>query len=151
MDYQFNEKLVFALEGAGWISRRKVKVSPYVLDWKNEGYRIFPEALRFAENFGGTVLKHPGYNGEGSDESCFDPSAASRRLDRSWVVDDYQILAKEELIPVGQGYSGHLTYLLGDGGGFYGGFDDYFCRIGNTVENALANIIFANGFEKISS
>jgi hypothetical protein len=151
MNYEFNGELVSALQRAGWDSRRRVKTSSYVADWKREGYTIFPAALVFAENFGGFLLKHPGYNGEGSDESCFDPSAASRRLDRVWVVEDYQVLAGEELIPVGQGYSGHLTYLLGNDGGFYGGFDDYFCRIGRDVEDALANIVFAKGFEKISS
>jgi len=151
MNYEFNEELVSALQRAGWDSRRRVKTSSYVADWKREGYAIFPAALLFAENFGGTVLKHPGYSGEGLDESCFDPSAASRRLDPIWVAKDYRLLAGEDLIPVGQGYSGHLTYLLGNGGGFYGGFDDYFCRIGRDVEIALTNIVFAKGFEKISS
>jgi hypothetical protein len=151
MNYEFNEELVSALQRAGWDSRRRVRTSSYVADWKREGYAIFPAALLFAETFGGTVLKHLGYSGEGLAESCFDPSAASRRLDRAWVVEDYQVLAEEELIPVGQGYSGHLTYLLGNRGGFYGGFDDYFCRIGRDVGSALANIVFAKGFEKISS
>jgi len=151
MNYEFNGELVSALQRAGWDSKKRGGTSSYVADWKREGYAIFPAALLFAETFGGTVLKHPGYNGEGLDESCFDPSAACRRLDRVWVVEDYQALAEEELIPVGQGYSGHLTYLLGNGGGFYGGFDGYFCRIGKDVGRALANIVFAKGFEEISS
>lgn len=151
MYYQFDAKLISILERSGWHPMRKVKTSQYASDWKKEGYQIFRQALEFAESFGGITLVHPAYSGYGaSDESLFDPSAATRRLDRAWVIEDYEGLANEVLIPVGQGYSGHLTFLIGDRGGLYGGYDDYFCRVGKTVGEALANILFSKGFDKLS-
>lgn len=150
MSYQFDEKLTSALERCGWHPKRKVKTSHYASDWKKDGYQIFRQALEFAESFGGITLLHPAYSGGASDESCFDPSAATRRLDRAWVVEDYERLAKEILVPVGQGYFGHLTYLIGNRGGFYGGFDDYFCKIGASVEEAMVRIIFNKEFNKLS-
>jgi len=129
---------------------RKVETSQYISDWREGGYQIFAQALEFAESFGEITLLHPAYSGGVSDESCFDHSAATRRLDRAWVVEDYERLAKEILVPVGQGYSGHLTYLIGNRGGFYGGFDDYFCKIGASVEEAMVRIIFNKELNKLS-
>ncbi|MGJ7555630.1 SUKH-3 domain-containing protein [Variovorax sp. RB3P1] len=150
MIYQLNPKLTSALGRFGWNSARKIETNQFASDWKKDGYKIFREALDFAGSFGGIKLVHPAYSGELSDESHFDPSAATRRLDRAWVVEDYERLAGEVLIPIGQGYSGHLTFLIGDCGGFFGGYDDYFCRMGKTVEEALDKIMFGGKFQKLS-
>jgi hypothetical protein len=152
MSYKFDEKLLAALRPYGWHPQRKVSANKYISDWKNEGYRIFPQASEFSESFGGIKISHPAYSGNGADESSFDPSMATRRLDRSWVVEVYEKLADELLLPVGQGYSGHLTFLIGDRGGLYGAYDDYFCRVGKNVEIAIANILFAPGnFKRLSA
>jgi len=149
MKFCFDEKSLSLLRRAGWHSQRNVKTDLYLLNWCKDGYTVFPHALEFARSFGGIHLAHRGYGSDAPDESHFDPSVATRRFDRAWAVDKYEGLAKEILIPVGQGYSGHLTFLIGTQGGFYGGYDDYFCRIGETVEEALANILFGRAFEKL--
>lgn len=112
---------------------------------------LFPQALAFARSFGGIRLEHRTYDGSAPDFSHFDACMATRRFDKTWVTDDYEKLAKEKLILVGQGYSGHLTFLIGDQGGFYGGYDDYFCRIGKTVEDALTRILLGSTFDKLSA
>lgn len=66
------------------------------------------------------------------------------------MTDYYEKLTGESLVPVGLGYSGHMTFLVGEGGGMYGGYDDYFCRIGKSVEEAMANILFVRTFEALS-
>jgi len=149
MSYQFSDELISILERSGWSSMRKVRTNQYVSDWKRDGYKVFQQALDFSASFGEIRLAHPAYAGSAFDESYFDPSAATRRLDRAWVIEDYEGLAMEQLIPVGQGYSGHLNYLIGDRGGFYGGYDDYFCRIGKTVEEAIEKILLGKNFERL--
>jgi hypothetical protein len=148
--FDFDRESFDRLKQAGWSAKRTVDTTLYLLDWQKDGYSVFSKALKFTQSFGGIRLVHRAYGVNTLDQSHFDSSAATRRFNRKWAVDVYEGLAQEALIPVGQGYSEHLTYLLGNKGGLYGGYDDYFCRIGRTVEEAVSNIIFAHQFEELS-
>jgi hypothetical protein len=83
MSYLFDENLIAALRLFGCYTERKVEISQISSGWKKEGYRVFPEASKFVKFFGGLTLTHPAYGGGAFDESHFDPSVATRRIDRS--------------------------------------------------------------------
>jgi len=150
--YHFNAATANLLQQQGWHAGRAVDVTRYVAAWNSEGYTASVAAKRFARCFGGLRLTHAAYRTAGQhDESVFDPVAAMNRLDSRWVKDCYEGLAGSSLCPIGSGYSQHMTYFIAERGVFYGGYDDYFCRIGRTVEEALHNILVVREFKPLGS
>jgi hypothetical protein len=151
MIFEFNVETAGWLKKNGWSPTRKINAKNHISKWKDDGYDVFALGIEFAKSFAGINLPHPSFNRISQDKSFFDPVVATRRFNRLWAVEVYEGLAGQKLLPVGQGYSEHLTYLLGDGGGLFGGFDDYFCEVGPTLEDALFCILHAKPFISLSA
>ncbi|WP_082572035.1 SUKH-3 domain-containing protein [Variovorax sp. Root434] len=146
---KISNNALLVLESAGWFSERLISTNSCEAAWRLEKYEIFQEASDFVASFNGMKILHQSYSGGGKDISAFDAIDATRRLDPAWVVDVYGPGAGEKLLPIGQGNSEHLTYFIGEGGGIYGGFDDYFCLIGKSVSEAFENIFFKHQYVQI--
>ncbi|MCD0493619.1 SUKH-3 domain-containing protein [Chromobacterium violaceum] len=151
MNYCFIPTVESVLIKNGWHPDRKVPIQNIILTWKNEGYNIFQEALDFIQNLDGITFKHPSKSGESEDESCFNSILATKGFDRLWAIEVYEPLIGKKLLPIGQGYSRHLTYLMSNDGAIYGGYDDFFCEIGSDICKAMENIICNKEFITINS
>ncbi|QWF15012.1 SUKH-3 domain-containing protein [Lysobacter capsici] len=141
MPWTFDAETRAVLQRHGWRGERSVATDAIQRAWQDDGYDVFAGGLRFARSFAGLRLRHPSWSGADGDESVFDPILASARFDRAWASERYQPAAKQRLLPIGQGYSAHLTYLIGDDGAIFGGYDDSLRRFGDSVEDALGNIL----------
>jgi hypothetical protein len=53
---QFSSKTKFILAASGWYEGRKIDASPYVDRLEAKGYRVFPIAREFFEQFGDLIL-----------------------------------------------------------------------------------------------
>ncbi|MGE9785855.1 hypothetical protein ACQP6X_07385 [Acinetobacter baumannii] len=60
--------------------------------------------------------------------------------------EEYSLKAGSDLLPIGLGYSEHLTYFIDPSFKFYGGYDDYFCKIGDSVNSFFNNIFYEKNF-----
>lgn len=141
MQWRFDRETRAALQRHGWRDDRDVEVGAIQRAWEHDGYRVFASGLRFARAFAGLRLRHRSWSGADTDESRFDPILAIARFDRAWASERYESAARQRLLPIGQGYSAHLTYLIGDDGAIFGGYDDSLRRFGDSVEDALGNIL----------
>jgi hypothetical protein len=106
-----------------------------------------PFLKEFLELFYGFKIRYDSYSPESDKEDFMeiDPMIVSRL-----PYDDYEKIVKEHLVPIGVGYGGYLTYLISETGKIYGGYDDIFYKIGETVNDAFENIFFRKKFEKVS-
>jgi hypothetical protein len=57
-------------------------------------------------------------------------------------VADYSERAGGDLLPVGFANSEHLLLLLGPDGWLYGGFDDFFRKLGDGADDSLEWIVW---------
>ncbi|WP_082107257.1 SUKH-3 domain-containing protein [Chromobacterium vaccinii] len=151
MNYKFTRQTMDVLIKHGWSPNRAISTQGIISTWKNEGYEIFQEALDFIKTLDGITFKHTSRSGESEGESCFDSILATKGFDRLWAIEVYEPIIGKKLIPIGQGYSRHLTYLISNDGAIYGGYDDFFCEIGSDVCKAIENIICNKEFITINS
>ena len=133
------------------VSRQGLVLSGWSDDWcfgtnafeeacRANGYASLSEAVRFVSEFGGVRGEHRAYRS--SSTACFDldPLKALRDISKE-RVDNYVLRFGEVMVPVGEVLSGHLTLMISSGGSVLGGYDDYLCIIGDSIENGI-NAIF---------
>ncbi|WP_353172178.1 SUKH-3 domain-containing protein [Acinetobacter rudis] len=138
------------LEKNGWYKARNGDLTQTINQWNDDGYKIFNSAQFFLKSFNNLRVQHEAYASNNQDYSYFDGIKASRGIDPAWVLEDYFCKVKVDLLPIGLGYSEHLTYFIDPSGNFYGGYDDYFCKIGDSINSFFDNIFFKKNFESIN-
>lgn len=151
MKSQLSSAASAVLQAYGWVPHRSIDINNITTAWKADGYAATQVAREFAKSFGGLRIKHQAYaNPNDSDESLFDPEYSVNKFDRKWTTEVYEPLIGERLCPIGIGHSGHIIYLISESGRIFGGYDDYFCLIGETVAEAFENIFFRHSYQQIS-
>lgn len=139
------------LAKSGWFPARNVEASHYLSLLESKGYVLNKNASNVLRNMGGLILTHESYsNPEETDVTEINPAKPSDWLDPKWVHEVYEKIAQDTLCPVGLGFSEHMVFFISSLGKFYGGYDDYFCLIGDTIENALNNLFFKHQFIAMS-
>ena len=137
------------LKTSGWIKDPHFNNSSILKLWSKKKYVLSNAAVQFVNKFDGLKLKHEAYRSTDFDYSLFNAMKATQEIDPSWVFDIYNTLADSTLTPIGQGYSEHLTYFISDNYKFYGGYDDYFCLIGDSTNAFFENILFYKEFKQL--
>ena len=143
---QLSEKLIEIFNQNAWQSQQLTELSALTSLWRKNKYAISDAALDFVKHFDGFHLNHQAYRSAEVDYSIFDAKKATLEIDASWVFDVYNPKIKSQLVPIGQGYAEHMTYLISREGCFYGAYDDYFCLIGDSVQHFFDNILFNKKF-----
>lgn len=149
MNFEFSAQVSKVLRDSGWYHGRKVDIAHYLSAWRQAGYSPKGRVLEFTASFAGLKIVHDGYK-IGISESVFDPLLALNTAAPARVKEDYSVWAGCHLTPVGVAYSEHMTYCMAENGALYGGFDDYFCIIGESAEEAFENVFFRKSFLQIS-
>ncbi|EMS8291124.1 SUKH-3 domain-containing protein [Salmonella enterica] len=143
-----NKQVMRVLSQNGWRYDRKENIDKYIKYLSIRGYFVNENICNFLAEFGDLIIKHESYSDPNEyDKSDFDPIKAADWLDLKWVTEVYEPLINKRLCPVGVGFSEHMTYFFSDDGALYGGFDDYFCIIGDNINEAMLHLFFEH--EKI--
>ena len=137
------------LHEQGWKPNTNHTISDVKEIWKQKKYSVSESGIIFMKNFSGFKLIHDSYSGQSKDYSIFDGIKATQGIHSSWVTDDYQQRINKNLIPIGLGYSEHLTYFIAEDYSIYGGFDGDFSLIGDSINSFFENILFHKNFQKI--
>jgi len=130
----------------GWYTGRKIDIERIIEAWKADNYKIFNSAIVFVQSFNGLNIAHEVYRGKEKDFSYFNSIKATEGIDPAWIFEEYSLKAGSDLLPIGLGYSEHLTYFIDPSFKFYGGYDDYFCKIGRAVNSFFNNIFYEKNF-----
>ncbi|EOY2822107.1 SUKH-3 domain-containing protein [Listeria monocytogenes] len=147
MNYTFDERVTKILRQNGWYPDRSININNYRRILEERNYYLNQGAERFLSNIGGLIITHEAYSDiNDKDVSVFDPSKPTAWLDSMWVKECYEDIIKEKLCPVGVGFSEHMVFFVSESGGFYGGYDDYFCLIGDSLESGLLNLFKDHNF-----
>jgi hypothetical protein len=134
------------LKEMGWNPSRKIDYDSILKEISNDGYMIFPSAVKFIESFGNLEGRLPAFKREGPYEKIhFSPVQAMENIYRE-RVETYETRVSEKLVIVGEAYNGNLVILISQCGKLYGAYDDYLCLLGQTPEQGIESL-----FEKIPS
>ncbi|MDX7987860.1 hypothetical protein FE392_11040 [Xenorhabdus sp. 12] len=149
MYYSFNDVIKERLLRSGWYPNRSINIDKYLYVLEEQGYYVHNNAMNFFHNLGEIKIEHEAYaDPTDIDVSDFTPTKPADCLDPLWV-EHYESIIGNKLCPIGLGFSEHMTFFLSESGSFYGGYDDYFCLIGNDVESALQNLFFDHDFTQL--
>lgn len=123
------------LKAAGWNPGRRVDSAPAESALASAGYTIWPALSAFLEEYQGLTIWRP------DDQSplWIDSTEAARAVDPEWT-SAYEKLSRCALAPIG-GYS-HMDLFFGRDKGLYGGFDVEFGRLGGSVEELVACVLY---------
>jgi hypothetical protein len=138
-----DDRVSEALRLAGWTSDRHVSITDELAALEGQGHPVFPVLVEFLESYSGLSLAVD--HDDRQDAIRFSAARACAGIGTAWVLD-YSARERVRLAPVGECYRQHLTLLLGEDGRVYGGYDNEFGRMGDTVLAALANLIDHCGF-----
>ncbi|MHC0019162.1 SUKH-3 domain-containing protein [Acinetobacter pittii] len=145
-NFDLNANIEEYLINCGWYKGRKTDIEHTVEAWKADKYKIFNSAIVFVQSFNGLNIAHEAYRGKEKDFSYFNSIKATEGIDPAWIIEEYSLKAGNDLLPIGFGYSEHLTYFIDPSFKFYGGYDDYFCKIGDSVNSFFNNIFYEKNF-----
>lgn len=138
-----DDRVSEALQLAGWTPDRHVPITKELAALEGDGHPVFPALVEFLVSYSGLSLAVD--DGDRQDAIWFSAARACAGIAPGWVLD-YSARARIRLAPVGECYREHLTLLLGEDGRVFGGYDNEFGRLGDTVLAALANLIDHCGF-----
>lgn len=121
------------------VGRQEEKIdSEHIIEaWKADKYKIFNSAIVFVQSFNGLNIACEAYREKVF--SYFNSIKATEGIDPAWIFEEYSLKAGSDLLPIGLGYSEHLTYFIDPSFKFY---DDYFCKIGDSVNSFFNNIFY---------
>ncbi|WP_414500038.1 MULTISPECIES: SUKH-3 domain-containing protein [unclassified Zymobacter] len=150
MKFIVDNKVADVLMSSGWFFNRKINISHYVDALFDKGYFVNESAKEFLKSMGGLKIKHASYSNDDLTEEFFvDPLKPVSWLDPRWVSDCYNKIANEEICPIGVGFSEHMVIFISESGKMYGGYDDYFCLMGDTINKGLKNLFFDRSFYQL--
>lgn len=137
--HPFNQNVELILIESGWTSNRSIDITQYLNIAVSEGYSVCDEVQRFLRKFGGLRLR---FDRNGIEELLhFDAGRAMLDMDSSWIKKDYSVrLQTNDLCPIGQAFSNHLTILMDSNGSVYGSYDDLLYFFGETPATAIEAI-----------
>ena len=138
------------LKKFGWFENREINDDSAIMQWKKDGYVIFPVGIEVYKSFGEIEITHLDQDSVNEEMSDFKAIDAAWRIDPLWVHDLYENLAKSKLLPIGQGYSRHITYLLSERAEIYAGFDDLFWLAGCDFNDFFDSVFTGKKFNLIS-
>lgn len=130
------------LAASGWSHSRSIDTTAFERLCRDEGYPVLAEAVRFVRMFGDLVGEHRAYRVSAMDRFAFDPCKAIRDIPKE-RVDTYAARFGQLMVPVGEVYNQHLTVMVAMSGSLLGGYDDFLCELGLTIEQGLDAIFEA--------
>ncbi|CAA0285338.1 SUKH-3 domain-containing protein [Acinetobacter baumannii] len=145
-NFDLNDNIEKHLIEYGWYAERKIDIKSVIETWKADNYRVFDSAIFFVQSFNELNIVHEAYRGKEKDSSYFNSIKSTKGIDPAWIFEEYSLKAGNDLLPIGLGYSEHLTYFIDSSYRFYGGYDDYFCYIGDSVNSFFNNLFYEKNF-----
>lgn len=111
-NFDLNANIGEYLIKCGWYTGRKIDSEHIIEAWKADKYKIFNSAIVFVQSFNGLNIAHEAYRGKEKDFSYFNSIKATERIDPVCIFEKYSLKAGSDLLPIGLGYSEHLTYFI---------------------------------------
>lgn len=136
------------LDGAGWTPVRRVDSSRQLAALTTAGYAPGSHVRSVISNLVGLKVNFTSYGR--SDSIRLDPGWAIELCFKSWV-DEYSSRAQTPLIPMGYANSEHLLLLVAEDGRWFGGYDDEFGYLGNSVLSMVDIVANGRGFQEDQS
>jgi len=106
----------------------------YIEAFKKENIKPLDSAIKFLKKYGGAKYS------DGYVFYNFDPIEAINGRDMYWLKY-YEEITKTPLNPIGVTCNDHLILVIDSEGKIYGGFDDYFKKLGDNEEEAMKSFM----------
>jgi len=144
MKTTFSDYTLQVLREAGWYPERAIDISGYETYLTSIGYALTDPIRDFFKEFVGLKLRSSRtfcFYEENQPETLeylyvFDPiPSADRMFGSCWLEGHEEILQGEKLVVIGDQHD--MTFFMSHSGKVYGGFDQYFCLLGNNAHEAI--------------
>ncbi len=132
------EKSRRRLEKFGWSSDRNINIKPYKKVLEEEGYQVHESVVKCLQSYGG--MKIWVNDRKDADDIQIDPIVATETIYAERVTEEYNLEAGKNLCVIGLYHRGHMVVMMDDEGAVYGGYDEHFSHLGNSLEAFLNKI-----------
>lgn len=144
-----NEMVEKILKKSGWSEERRVDIKDILLKYDEENYQYNNLQKEFLQNFSGLKIYYMHFYYKHT--LCMlkiDPIHAVRSVFRS-VPEKYEKACQKKMIIVGEALDEPIDIYMSEDGQFYGGYDEYFTKLGDNFEEALYNILNGKRIDEI--
>lgn len=133
------------LRSAGWYEGRKIDTSEIKRHYNQYGFELFPEVIKFLEEFGmlNIVIARPDRLGEKEERHHTNPLVVVGAYFRHGKFKSEENYAGERLVPIGMACNENLLLFVSESGKIYHGTG----RIGETPWQAWESLINHTGFK----
>ena len=134
---QFSKRTVEYLHRSGWPPDSVIDTTPFKESLSTAGFFVHDAALNFLREFGGLRIQYPHAKvADMEDEMHFDPSIVIRHAVPS-DVEAYGRVIGRKLCPIGEACRAYMILMMTEEGEVYGGYDDFFVKVGNSGSEAI--------------
>jgi SUKH-3 immunity protein len=136
--YNFSDQTFKTLTKHGWFPSRNLQDLKEISDALEEnGYRVLKSGLAFYSSFGGIEMYVPHSVVPGNTKRVsFDIKEEIKGFFAVWVTEHYEKMSDSPLTIIGASNE-YFQLLINEQNQIYAGFDDMFCLVGNSVEEAM--------------
>ncbi|MBL7520203.1 SUKH-3 domain-containing protein [Frankia sp. CNm7] len=126
------------LRRAGWVPGRRVDVEEMLGALAAAGFVVVPAAREFLAEYSGLVITSE----DGRSVTRIDGHEAARNAVPGWCAA-YGHGIGRAVTPIGE-YS-HMTLVIDEAGEFWGGFDDQYGSMGDTIIDVVHELLVEPG------
>lgn len=126
------------LEEFGWSDDRNVDIKLYRMALKEEGYPVHESVEACLRSYAGIQIWTSG--DADANDIRIDPIKAIESVYIERVQEEYDFKAGKKLCVIGMYHRGHMVVMMDDEGVVYGGYDEEFHRLGDSMEDCLNSI-----------
>lgn len=144
MMYTFSEQILQILKQSGWTKERHVNIDSYKTYFQETQQPVSPLIYEFLTSFGNLTITFPLQTKKEVDYSfTVNPTEAGREIAIKTLRYYSESWIKKPLCCVGH-FEHYDTLVMTPIGEAYAVYDKSVCKWGNTISEAIENIILAN-------
>lgn len=129
------------LEKAGWYQGRHLNADDIIRVYKMYDYPLFPNILELMISIGNIRIDFLNKRSGKNDFFDFDFEKACKMEVPERLIEEYNIRVKSELTVIGTAYRDYYIILMNRENTVFIAFDSLLFKCGNSIEEAICNII----------
>jgi len=145
-----SQKTITLLHEAGWYPTRKVDTSAWEELLQSKGYKFFSAVRKALEQYGGLRIINRDFVPPAPEDLHFVVEDAVDNATPEKVKLYYSKRVGKDRCVIGEAYQGHLLLMMDNAGFVYGGYDEEFFNLGDSIDSSIEGMVKGTTFAPVA-